>query len=180
MNSEPTTITKPDTTTASRRRGLRRRIAVVAMLGSALTLGGAGILATAGSAGAVNWAGDPTCTLTGTVDLSQQVPALTGTLGSCKSFGEGAITAVFNLTGAPAPGSITWVGHNVTSSITLSVVTNWSTGLCPATAGGDYLAAIAITFGGGPTVGTSGGGSMCVDFSHYPVLSVTNSGPINL
>jgi hypothetical protein len=179
MNSGPTTITNPEPATASLRHGLTRLIAVVAMLGSALTLAGAGILATAGSAGAVNWAGDPTCTLTGTVDLSQQTPVLTGTVNSCKSYGEGAIAAVFNLNGTPAPGSITWVNRNVTSLITFSVAASPQSGACPAT-GSDVPLSVTITFGGGPVAGTTGGGSVCADFTHYPVLAVTNSGPIAL
>ena len=175
MNSDPTTVINPHRSALHMRHRLARLIALVAMLGSALTLAGGALVASAGSAAASKRGADPSCTtLTGTVDLSQQVAVLTGTLSGCQSNGDGAITAVFNLNGTPGPGSIFWAKLDASSGITLSVAASSQTGACPATA------SVTITVGGGPSAGTSGTGFVCEDFTNYPVVAVSNSGPITL
>jgi hypothetical protein len=159
---------------------LGRLAASVVMLGSTLGLAGGTLLATAGPASAAAGGGQTCTSLSGTVDLSQAVPVLTGTLSGCNSVGHnpGQISAVVDITGAPAPISIFWASGNATSvgSITAAAFTGDCTAVNPA----DIPIIATITVGGGPFVGTSGMSTICADITNFPMVAIVNNGPVKL
>jgi hypothetical protein len=163
------------------RHRFARPITMAAMLASSALLAGGVLVATAGPTSASNAGGGQTCTsLTGTVDLSAAVPVLTGTLSGCNSVGHnpGAISAVVDITGAPAPISILWASGNATTvgSITAAAFTGDCTAVNPA----DIPVTATITVGGGPFVGTMGTSVLCADITNFPMVTIVNNGPVKL
>lgn len=158
---------------------LRRPVAIAAMLTSSLILaGGAALVSTAGPASALAGGGQTCTSLTATVDISAFPPVATGTLSGCNSVGHnpGQLTAVVDITGAPSPGSIFWASGKATSLVTLTAVANTASTVCPSGIEADTT----ITVGGGPFVGTGGGGILCADITNFPVVVLTNFGPVTL
>jgi hypothetical protein len=153
-----------------------RLVQIAAMLGATLVLAGGTLVTTAGVAFASNAGGGQTCTsLVATADLSAAMPMVTGVLSGCNSNRDGAISAVLDITGAPAPGSIAWTTGKATSLIVLSAVIDFSGGPCPA---GDVAADVTLSVGSGPYEGTSGTGVICADISGFPIIALTNFGPV--
>lgn len=157
---------------------LRRPTAVVALLATSLMLAGGALVSTASPASALAGGGQTCTSLTATVDISATPPIATGTLSGCNSVGHnpGSLTAVVDITGAPSPGSIFWASGKATSLITLTAAVNTASTVCASGIEADTT----ISVGGGPFVGTSGGGVLCADLSNFPVVSLTNFGPITL
>jgi hypothetical protein len=142
-------------------------------------LSGGAFVATAGPASALAGGGQTCTSLVGSVDLSQAVPTLNGTLSGCNSLGHnpGSISVVVDITGAAAPGSIVWASGKATSLITLTAAVDFSGGPCP---GGDIAVDATLTVGQGPYEGTRGTGIICADISGFPIVTLTNFGPVSL
>ena len=157
---------------------LGRSLAVLAMLGSSLMLAGGAVVAAAGPASAAAGGQNVCSTFSGSADLSAGVPMLTGTFSGCHQQGSGTVSAVLDITGAPAPGAIFWATGHATSVISLSAVIDFSGGPCPA---GDVAADVTLTVGGGPyALATPGGGIICADLSGFPIIALSNFGPVTI
>jgi hypothetical protein len=148
------------------------------MLAASLILSGGAFVATAGPA-AADAGGTNTCTtFIGSADLSAAIPMLTGTFSNCHQQGSGALTGVLDITGAPAPGSIMWATGHATSVIMFSATIDFSGGPCPP---GDVAADVTIVVGGGPYAtppSATGSGILCADISGFPVIALSNFGPV--
>jgi hypothetical protein len=160
---------------------LTRLIKVAAMLGSSLVLAGGTLLATAGPTSAAQGGVNVCGTFVGSADLSQAPPVLTGTFSNCHQQGSGTVTGVLDPSGAPAPVTIFWATGHATSVGSISAVIDFSGGPCPS---GDVAAATTIVVGGGPYSGLEGSapgsGEICADISGFPVILLTNFGPITI
>jgi hypothetical protein len=139
---------------------LTRMVATAAMLGS---LVGGAVLATAGPASAAA-GGVVNCTsLTGGGDISAFPPIVTGPISGCSSHSGGTLTAIVDISGGIAPGSIAWNTGHATTLITIQVINiDFSGGTCPA---GDVAATVLIVATAGPNAGTSSVGTLCADIS---------------
>jgi hypothetical protein len=147
---------------------LTRMVATAAMLG---TLVGGAVLATAGPASAAS-GGTNTCTsLTGTGDISAFPPVVTGTVSGCHQQGSGVITAIVDISGGIAPGSIAWNTGKATTLFTIQVINvDFSGTGCPA---GDVTVTALVVATAGPYAGTSGVNTFCADISAFPVVSLS-------
>jgi hypothetical protein len=157
-----------------------RSIAVAAMLASSLMLAGGALAATAAPASA-DAGGVNTCSsFSGSADISQAVPIINGTFSDCHQQRSGTFVAVLDITGAPAPGTIFWATGHAESVTTFSAVIDFSGGPCPA---GDVAADVTIDVTGGPYAtppSALGGGIFCADISGFPIINLTNFGPITI
>jgi hypothetical protein len=148
------------------------------MLGATLGLAGGTLLATAGPASAAAGGQNVCDTFVGSADLSAGVPVLTGSFTNCHQQGSGAVSGVLDITGAPAPVTILWATGHATSVGSISASIDFSGGPCPA---GDVAADVTFTVGGGPYANsTPGTGIICADISGFPVIALTNFGPITI
>jgi hypothetical protein len=144
---------------------LGRLAATVAMLGSTLGVAGGTLLATAGPAHADAGGVNICTTFNGVADATQSPPVATGTLSGCHQQTSGVLSAVFDITGSPAPGDVAWQTGHATSAITLQAAIDFSGGPCPA---GDIAADVTIVVGGGPYAtppALTGSGILCADIS---------------
>jgi hypothetical protein len=141
---------------------------------------GGGMLLSAGPAAASNAGGGQTCqSFTGTADLSQTVPVVTGTLSGCNSNRDGTLMAVVDVSGGITPASIAWDTGKATSVGTIQVTNiDFSGAGCPA---GDIAATLDLEITGGPYEGTGGPNNMaCADITNFPTVAFTNLGPFKL
>jgi hypothetical protein len=146
---------------------LTRMVATAAMLGS---LVGGAVLATAGPASAAAGGGVSCTGITGSGDISAFPPVVTGTVTGCANR-SGVLTAIVDISGGIAPGSIAWSTGNATSLITIQVINiDFSGGTCPA---GDVAVTALVTVTAGPYAGTSGVNTLCADISAFPVVTIT-------
>jgi hypothetical protein len=154
------------------------KLAAAAMVAS-LACAGAAVLVSAGPAAASNAGGGQNCTsFTGTADLSATTPVVTGTLSGCNSQRDGTLTAVVDVAGGVAPGSIAWATGKATSIITIQVTNiDFSGAGCPA---GDITATLDLEVTGGPYVGTGGINTACADISGFPLVTFTNLGVFHI
>jgi hypothetical protein len=145
-------------------------VAAAAMFGSALTVAGGALVATAAPASAAKGGTNVCASFVGTFDFSTGV--LRGTLSGCHQHRSGTLRVVFDLTHpAPTPGSIRWATGHATSVITLTSLIV-SAGPCPA---GDIVIHNTITVRSGPYTGTPGHEIDCLarsgaSFSVGPVV----------
>jgi hypothetical protein len=121
------------------------------MFGSALTLVGGALVATASPASAAKGGTDVCESYVGTFNFSTGV--LSGTLSGCHQHHSGTLEVVFDLNNpSSAPGSIHWATGGLTSVITLTSLVV-PAGPCPA---GDFVIDNTINVSDGPYTGTSG------------------------
>jgi hypothetical protein len=147
---------------------LTRMVATAAMLGS---LVGGAVLATAGPASAAAGGVVNCTTLTATGDISAFPPVVTGTVSGCSSHGGGTLTAIVDISGGIAPGSIAWNTGHATTLFTIQVINvDFSGTGCPA---GDVTVTTLVTATAGPNAGTSGVNTLCADISAFPVVTIT-------
>ena len=105
--------------------------------------------------------------LTGSVDLSQFISTATAELQNCNGgAGNGVLTTVFDLTGAPGAGSIAWSDHT-TSLTTVTALFDYSGAGCSA---GSYSVNLTISFAAGRFVGLSGTDLVCA--SGMPLMTL--------
>jgi hypothetical protein len=143
------------------------------MLGASLMLSGA-LVTTAGPASALAGGTNSCTSFLGSADIIQGT--LTGTFSGCHQQGSGVLSGALDITGAPAPGNIFWATGHATSVISFSASIDFSGGPCPA---GDIAADVTIMVGGGPyESGTPGGGILCADPSGFPIIALSNFGPV--
>jgi hypothetical protein len=176
----PLTIIIPNRRSFMRHFRLGRLAATVALLGSTLALAGGTVLATAGPASAAAGGQNVCSTFVGSADLSQGIPMLTGTFSNCHQQGSGTVGGVLDITGAPAPVTILWATGHATSVGSISAVIDFSGGPCPA---GDVAADVTLLIGGGPYAtppALPGSGIICADISGFPVIALTNFGPVTI
>jgi hypothetical protein len=143
-----------------------------------MAFGGAAMFASPASAS--NAGGGQTCTsFTGTADLSQTIPVVSGLLSGCNSNRDGNLTAVVDISGGVAPAAIFWATGKATSVGTIQVTNiDFSGAGCPA---GDIAATLDLEITGGPYAGTGGPNNMaCADISQFPTVSFTNLGDFKL
>jgi hypothetical protein len=155
------------------------RLAAAAMIASLACTGG-GMLLGVGTAAASNAGGGQTClNFSGTADLSQSVPVVTGILSGCNSNRDGTLSAVVDVSGGVTPASIAWDTGKATSVGTIQVTNiDFSGAGCPA---GDIAATLDLEITGGPYEGTGGPSNMaCADISNFPIVAFTNLGPFKL
>jgi hypothetical protein len=120
------------------------------MFGSALTLTGGALFATAVPASAAKGGTDVCASYVGTFDFSTGV--LSGTLSGCHQHHSATLEVVFDLNNpSPAPGSIHWA-TGTTSVITLTSLIV-PAGPCPAD---DFVIDNTINVSDGPYTGTPG------------------------
>jgi hypothetical protein len=98
-------------------------------------------------------------------------------LSGCSSGSDGAIEVALDITGRPTSGSIVWTTAGSASLVTFTPAFDYSGGPCPT---GDLAADVTLAVGGGPYNATNGASVLCVDTSHFPMLTVTGFGPIKL
>jgi hypothetical protein len=150
------------------------------MLGSSLVLAAGTLLATAGPTSAAMGGVNVCGTFVGSADLSAGVPMITGTFSNCHQQGSGTVSGVLDITGAPAPITIFWATGHATSVGSISASIDFSGGPCPA---GDVAADTTLVIGGGPYAtppSATGGGIICADISGFPVIALTNFGPVTI
>jgi hypothetical protein len=101
------------------------------------------------------------------VDLSQPIATATAELKNCNGgAGNGVLTSVFNVNGAPGPGSVAWSDHT-TSLATVTAIFDFSGAGCSP---GSYSVSLTINFAGGRFVGLSGTDLVCA--SGLPVMAL--------
>jgi hypothetical protein len=147
-----------------------RKLAAVAAVGSAMIVGGGMLIATAGPASASAGGTNVCSTFAGTADLSTGVA--TQTYSDCQQHGSG--TAEYTL-GPTTQFTIHWATGNATSDVVASAVSDPSGGPCPA---GEITNHVTLTVVDGTYAGSTGHNITCADLSAYPIIHVTNLGPI--
>jgi hypothetical protein len=147
-----------------------RMLAAVAMLGSAVTVGGGMLVATAGPASASAGGTDVCSAFAGTADVSTGVA--TQTYSGCQEHGSG--TAQYTL-GPTTQFTIHWATGNATSDVVASSVLEPTGGPCPA---GELTNHVTLTVVDGAYAGSTGHNITCDDISGFPIVRVTNLGPI--
>jgi hypothetical protein len=143
-------------------------------------LAGGALAVTAGPAGAAAGGQNVCNTFVGSADLSAGIPILTGTFSNCHQQGSGQVTGVLDITGAPAPVAVLWATGHATSVGSISAAIDFSGGPCPA---GDVAADVTLTIGGGPYAtppAAPGSGIICADISGFPIIALTNFGPVSI
>jgi hypothetical protein len=105
--------------------------------------------------------------LTGSADLSQPIATATAELRSCNGgAGNGLLTSVFDVSGAPGPGSVAWSDHT-TSLATVTAIFDFSGAGCSP---GSDSVNLTISFTAGRFVGLSGTDLVCA--SGFPVMAL--------
>jgi hypothetical protein len=164
------------------RKRLTRIVAVTAMLGSAVTLAGGSLAATASRASAAA-GGANVCassTFVGTLDLVTGVFTATGTLSDCHEHGSGTTVEVIGPNQDPtAPSLVTihWAtGHAASEAIVTAVPRSSVDPMCPV-GYRDFTTDVYSTIVHGPYTGSTSHGVQCDDFSGFPTLRAVGIGP---
>jgi hypothetical protein len=145
------------------------------MLGSAVILAGSALVASAAPASAAAGGTNICSSFVGTTNLV--TGAFTGTDSGCHEHGSGTVAGTVDseyLT-APARDTIHWATGHATSVVIRTEVISGVGAPCPA---GDVVTHVTLRVVHGPYTGSTGHNIICNDISHFPIVHLTNVGPI--
>jgi hypothetical protein len=152
-------------------------VAVMAMLGSAITLVG-GTLATTAIPASAAPGGTNVCASANATFDPFTGPLAIGTFTGCHQQGSATSVEIVNLADPSAPNAVTihWATGHATSQVIAQGGPFVGTGNpCPA---GDIPGSVSITVVSGPYAGSVGGYTICFDLSAFPVINSTSVGPV--